>query len=48
MKKVHTKQQQKIANMINTQTTIKTNNNTNYTRVENLTNTQFTHKEMRV
>jgi hypothetical protein len=42
------KQQQKIANMIRIQTTIITNNNINYTKVENHTNIQFTHKEIQL
>jgi hypothetical protein len=42
------KQQQKIANMIKTQTTDITNNNINYTRIGNRTNTQFTHGEIQL
>jgi hypothetical protein len=48
IEKAYLKQQQKIANRTKTQTTGKINNNTNYTRVENHTNIQFTHEEIQL
>jgi hypothetical protein len=47
MEKVHKTQQQKIANM-RTKTTEITNNNVTHTRVENYTNTHFTHDEIQL
>jgi hypothetical protein len=48
MEKVYMKQQQKIANMMRTQTTNTTNNNTKHSSVENYTNIQFTHNEFQL
>jgi hypothetical protein len=47
MDKVHKTQQQKIANM-RIKTTETTNNNIIHTRVENYTNTHFTHDEIQL
>jgi hypothetical protein len=38
----------KITNMMRTQTTNTTNNNTKHSRVENYTNIQFTHDEIQL